>query len=635
MGVSTTSAQATLDALSDPVVVLDRGGCVQLVNAAAARLLAEEAEAILGRPLAALLPDRIHEVDGTPILERLQRAAEAGPRPVRVPFLRSDGVEIHQVVQVTTTRADGVGPVTILMLRSPADGPNDLEMDPLHLAAPAPSPESSYRVVFESVPVGVLHFDSIGRITACNEMFVEQMGSSRQLLLGLNLCTLPNAEVVACVQQSLRGETGLFEGEYVSATGGRRRLYRAMFSPIVRDGAIEGGVGVVEDITERRVIERRLAEGERMASLGRLAAGVAHEINNPLAYVRTSLDIARRRLEQYSETGDPAHLEAVDDGFRRAFDGVERVRVIASDLKTFSRGDDGSWMPVSVAKVVDTAVNLAMAQIKGVATLERDIEGAPYVMGSETRFVQVLVNLLVNAAQAIEQAGGDGHTITVRVRSRADRVRIDVEDTGVGIPRERVDHVFEPFWTSKPRGMGTGLGLSICHGIVTSAGGDIRVLRSAPDEGTTVRVELPASPHRASRPSSPEGPDPAAPTTSRPRVLVIDDEIRLAKTLALGLGDRFAMDIVGEGRAALERLRAPEGYDVVICDLMMPGMSGMDVFETIRAERPELAERFVFMTGGAFTERARDFLAQHELRRVEKPFALEDIERIVGEVAEG
>ncbi|HJL17898.1 MAG TPA: ATP-binding protein, partial [Sandaracinaceae bacterium LLY-WYZ-13_1] len=394
-------------------------------------------------------------------------------------------------------------------------------------------------------------------------------------------------------------------------------------------------VGIVDDVTDRREIEARLAQGERMASLGRLAAAVAHEINNPLAYVRTSLDVARRALARFGEDGDRSHLELADRSLCHADDGVDRVRVIAQDLKTFSRGDEGSWLPVDLRKVAETAVNLAHNEIRHRAELVRELADVPPVMGSETRFVQVLVNLLVNAAQAIEDGGASEGRVTLRLgRADARTVFVEVEDTGAGIDPERLPHVFEPFWTSKPQN-GTGLGLSICHGIVTAAGGDIRVVRSEPGVGSLFRVELPVAEGRVERPDGPAE-LPAVPDAARrARVLVVDDEPRLATTLRLALSDHHDIDIEGSAAGALSRLERGDDYDVVLCDLMMPEVSGMELYERVRAARPELAPRFVFMTGGAFTDRARRFLAEHRPRRLEKPFPVSEVERVVAEMAAG
>ena len=627
----TTSAELALDALEDPVFVRDPSGRLEYVNAAAAVLLGEPRDEIVGRPFDALLPERVRAIDGLPFIDWVLRSERVGARPVRMPVRRSDGVEIHQSMRLTTsTNADGVSMVIVLR---PPDDTFDIECDPLHLGAESPAAESSQRAVFESVPVGVLHFDARARITACNDMFVAQMGSTRERLIGLDMLTLPNDGVREAVKEALAGREGHFDGEYVSATGGLQRTLRALFSPVRSDRRVSGGVGVVEDVTERREMDLRLAQGERMASLGRLAAGVAHEINNPLAYVRTSLEVARRELERFQANEDPEHIARAIAVLGHADEGVERVSVIANDLKTFSRGDDGSWVPVALPRVAESAINLAWNEIRHRAQLVKELEPVPRVMGSESRFVQVLVNLLVNAAQAIPEGDAANNRIALRTGTTDEgRAYVEVEDTGIGIPPDRVAHIFEPFWTSKPKGVGTGLGLSICHGIVTAAGGDIRVVSSVPGDGTLVRIELPAAPAEAgadARPAPPSGGSSPAPGAPRPRILVIDDEVQLAATLRAGLEASFEVRVATSGKDALAMLEE-EDPDFVLCDLMMPEISGMELYERVLASRPALADRFVFMTGGAFTDRAREFLKRHRCPRIEKPFSLEEVERLLG-----
>ncbi|MCB9597431.1 MAG: PAS domain-containing protein [Sandaracinaceae bacterium] len=629
MSSTSTSAEATLDALADPVLVCGVDGRLSFINAAAARLLGESVEAMIGRPAASLLPPRIRTIEDVPFVEWLVAAWERHRRPIRVPVLRHDGVEIHQAFQVTTTTIEGLGTVVVLVLRPP-DEALELDEDPLDLDTRHPSAERSYRALFEAVPVGVLHFDAGGRITAVNELLADELGSTRGVLIGLDMLTLPNDALREAVGEALAGRVGSFDGAYTSVTSGRMRLFRATFSPIVRDGRVEGGVGIVDDVTERREIEARLAQGERMASLGRLAAGVAHEINNPLAYVRTSLELARREVERLAGAADPASVQRARQALLQADDGVERVRVIASDLKTFSRGDEGSWQPVDLRRVVDAAVNLAWNEIRHRAELVRELAPVPSVMGSETRYVQVLVNLLVNAAHALDDAPTPERRITIRLgEAPTGGVFLEVEDTGHGIASDVVGRIFEPFWTSKPKTRGTGLGLSICHGIVTSAGGTIRVARTAPGVGTTFRVDLPAvgAPARAASPTSEPGATPVP--QRRGSVLVIDDEPRLAVTIRLALIDHADVQIAEGGAAALEALAGEATFDLVLCDLMMPEVNGMDVYERVRESRPDLATRFVFMTGGAFTDRARDFLKHSGVPRLDKPFALADVERLL------
>jgi PAS domain S-box-containing protein len=620
-----STAAAALDALSDPVVVCAADGALNYANTAASLLFGEAREALVGRPATSLLPERHRSVAGQDFFEWLGRDQREHPRSIRVPILRHDGLEIRRVVSASIA-SDGA---LVLVLRATGGGAED---DPLRVDAELPSPETTYRAVFDSVPVGVLHFDANARITAVNDVLVSLMGSSREVLLGIDLRTLPNLDARRSIEQALAGSEGLFEGKYVSATGGRQRVLRAVSSPIRKDGRVIGGVTIVDDLTEREQIEARLAQGERMASLGRLAAGVAHEINNPLAYARTSLEVARRELERVRQSGSLDALVRVLELIGSADDGIERVRVIVSDLKTFSRGDDGSWAPVELHRVVEAAVNLVWNEVRHRAQLVRELAPAPRVMGSESRFVQVLVNLLVNAAQAIPEGDAQRHRITIRVGPASqERVFVEVEDTGVGIEADRLPNVFEPFSTSKPKGLGTGLGLSICHGIVTSAGGEIRVVKTRPGKGTTFRIELPASVEAADPPSDtiPIRAEDLAQPSSRPRILLVDDEPKLGATLALALRDRYDVVVCTSGRAAIEELSRGDRFDLVLCDLMMPEVSGMEVYARAREIRPDVVPRFAFMTGGAFTARAGEFLREHRVRRIEKPFPLQRVEELL------
>jgi len=638
VSTSSASAEATLDALSDPLVVCSADGELQFVNASAARLLGEAPDELAGRRVESIFPERIRSIDDEPFIDWLVRAWESFGRPIRAPVLRRDGVEIHQALHVSTTTVEGQGTAVVLLLRTLGESSVhgevvDLDDDPFELDTRHPTAEGSYRALFESVPVGVLHFDARGRVTAVNELLAEQLGSSREILIGLDMLTLPHEGFRAVIAQALEGTVGHFEGE-IAPEGARPRLLRATFSPVIRDERVEGGVGVVDDVTERRSIEARLAQGERMASLGRLAAGVTHEINNPLAYVRTSLDLARRAIERHRESGDEAQLARAVESLLCADEGVERVRVIAGDLKTFSRGDDGSWVPVDLRRVVDAAVNLASNEIRHRAELVRELGATPPVMGSETRFVQVLVNLLVNAAHAIdEKIDGTGdpssERITVRLAEWNGRAIIEVQDTGRGISADLIGRIFEPFWTQRSKVKGTGLGLSICHGIITNAGGQIRVIRSKPGEGTTFRVELPAVGAPALDEPSEEIAQPAPEITRRGRVLVIDDEPRLAMTIELALEDLAEVQVAGGGAEALTELGSSADFDLVLCDLMMPEVNGMDVYEQVLEQNPAVAGKFVFMTGGAFTERARAFLKDNDLPRLDKPFAIAALERLL------
>jgi PAS domain S-box-containing protein len=245
------------------------------------------------------------------------------------------------------------------------------------------------------------------------------------------------------------------------------------------------------DITARRAEQQRLLQQDRMAAVGTLAAGVAHEINNPLAYVMLNLDMVLRELPRAA--ADAARLREIADKLREARDGAERVALIVRDLLAFARPDD-SLGPVDVRRTIDTAIKMVRGDLRERATLTVDCPAdMPEVDGNPAKLGQVFLNLLMNAMQAIP-IGGKDHEVSIRGRCEQDRcIVIEVSDTGPGIPEEVLPRVFEPFFTTKPLGEGTGLGLSICHGIVSSMGGDIGV-KNLPGRGAmfTVRLPVPA-----------------------------------------------------------------------------------------------------------------------------------------------
>ncbi len=373
---------------------------------------------------------------------------------------------------------------------------------------------------------------------------------------------------------------------------------------------------VARDVTERKEMQLRLLQADRMASVGTLAAGVAHEINNPLAYLMANLDVVTVRtlpklLERLRDKDSSASPEEVlsqaIEMLEIAREGAARVRDIVRDLRTFSRADDEQRGPVDVRRVLDASVNMAWNEIRHRARLVKDYDEVPTVSVNESRLAQVFVNLLVNAAQSLPVGKAGEHEIRVFVGvDGRGRVRVEVSDTGPGIPEDIVARIFDPFFTTKPVGEGTGLGLWICQGIITSFGGEITV-ESRLGSGSTFSVALPAD----ESPLTEYGPSSSPPSmteASRGRVLVVDDDPAVGQALSRALENEHQIEHVVSARDALSRLRRGDGYDVVLCDLMMPDVTGMDLWETLRREAHPSVERFVFMTGGAFTPRAREFV---------------------------
>jgi signal transduction histidine kinase/CheY-like chemotaxis protein len=370
-------------------------------------------------------------------------------------------------------------------------------------------------------------------------------------------------------------------------------------------------------------VKAQLAIAERLASVGELAAAVAHEINNPLAYVSANVEI----LAADGRLGNES-AELVSD----LREGITRIRDIVASLKKLSRVDESRREPVDVARVIDVALKIAGAEIRHRARVEVHVSSpAPVVLAEEGRLGQVLINLLVNAAQALALERQAENRIVVEARNLdQDCCEILVQDNGPGIPPELQGRIFDPFFTTKPVGEGTGLGLSVCHGIVASLGGTIGVTSSS-QNGTTFRIVLPAlaAGTICDRPERPATPVPNADARG-PRVLLIDDEEGVARSLRRVLRG-CELTWCGSSRAAWERFEA-DGYgdfDVVLCDLMMPEMTGMDLYARIREAAPAVAERMVFLTGGAFTDGARRFLESVPTKMLTKPFDLDELRRVV------
>jgi signal transduction histidine kinase/DNA-binding response OmpR family regulator len=404
---------------------------------------------------------------------------------------------------------------------------------------------------------------------------------------------------------------------------------------VVRDaaGAATRVVGLMTDITERKRIQSKLLLADRMACVGTLAAGIAHEINNPLFYVLTNVEFALDRIERAGATlGEPERnrLREPLRALAEAKIGAERVRDIVRQLKTFSRGDSGEPSPVDILAVLDAVLRMAENEIRHRARLLRSLEAVPMVDATEARLGQVFLNLLVNATQSMAEGAADQNELCVTAKTDADGwAEVEVRDTGVGIAPEALDHIFDPFFTTKPLGEGTGMGLSICHTIVTSLGGDIHV-DSTLGRGTRVRVRLPPSASAHSKGVA----TPPSRARRRTRVLCIDDEPLLLRALERMVGGDHDVTALTSARDALDRIDRGERYDVVLCDLMMPDMTGMEFFDALLAKDPRLARATVFLTGGAFTPRAQEFLAHVDNLRLDKPFDFAAVDAVIRAAAE-
>ncbi|MCE9577524.1 MAG: response regulator [Deltaproteobacteria bacterium] len=402
--------------------------------------------------------------------------------------------------------------------------------------------------------------------------------------------------------------------DYLAMADVRTTLRRAVEAAIARGRA--------------RELRRRLEHADRLAAVGKLAAGVAHEVNNPAAYVLMNLRTCREHVGELraldsgagrDDDGAPSPVAALLDEMAEMLDdnvrGVERIVAIVHALRSYARSDADEVATVEVATVCREAAALTAAQLRTRARFVLEVEPGVCVHADPRRLCQVLVNLLVNAGDAIP-VGERDHRIEVVAQRRGDWASIRVSDTGTGIPASIRGRIFEPFFSTKPRGHGSGLGLAIARDIIDRYGGRIDV-ESTVGHGSRFEIVLPIDVVT----EAPEVHDAAIARWPRARLLVIDDELSLTKALGRQLRRHHEVAIANDGASALE-LAERHRFDVVLCDLMMPDMDGLAVHDALGRCAPELAERVVFMSGSAYASELHRVVQARGLPLVHKPTPL-------------
>lgn len=395
----------------------------------------------------------------------------------------------------------------------------------------------------------------------------------------------------------------------------------------------------VRDVSERNLMQNRLMQAERLAAVGMLAAGVAHEINNPLAYVLLNLKYLERELPLAAS--DPSRIPKLLQHLTDASHGASRVHAIVKDLRSFARTDTETPTAVDLNPIIDAAITMAEVSLTGKGTIHTKLLSRSPVVGVPAKLEQVVLNLLMNAIQSLDGSNPD-NSITVETTESVDgHIRLTITDNGVGLDSQLQERVFDPFFTTKPRGMGTGLGLPICRRIVESFGG--RIWLTPLGVGTRATVELqnahtgfdaqeshdskhPSSSSK-SAPHSSAVSTPRAPHT-RPRVLIIDDESGVATMLARFLESTYEVKHTTGAREALNLLQE-SSYDAILCDVMMPGMSGIELYEQLKVRAPGLDERVIFMTGGGLHPEVNAFLRAADRPKLEKPFDVRELKRLL------
>jgi signal transduction histidine kinase/CheY-like chemotaxis protein len=395
-----------------------------------------------------------------------------------------------------------------------------------------------------------------------------------------------------------------------------RVVLETWLSPIRGPGGEIGGViGVSTDVTERTRMQRQVDRAERLAALGRLAASVAHEINNPLSFSIEALRLATEALE--GPAGSSAKL---DDLLREAAEGMERVRLITRDLRAFSRADEESRSPQDLGMALAAATKMVATRTSARARVDLLLGPTATVDADPTRLIQIFVNLVLNAADAMPAGKAERNRVAIGLRREGAHAVVEVADNGPGVPAVLRDRVFDPFFTTKPVGEGTGLGLFVTKNLVEAIGGTI-ALDEAPGGGARFTIRLPTVEAAATAPSVPEVSGAAAQAgPPRRRVLIIDDEPQLARLYRASLTGAHDVDVFTSGREALAHLATSPPYDLILCDLMMADVSGMQVFQDLGRLRPGLERQIAFMTGGVFDPAVADFLDSVPNDCVDKPF---------------
>ena len=499
-------------------------------------------------------------------------------------------------------------------------------MDSLAATAAA---EHNVRSLMEAVPDAIVVLDPEGRV-------LDQNPSARAMVAvhpppgtppGHSVFESLDRHAAAHVRTNLdaafRGEVRRFEVPFTHPDGGVG-MSSVIYAPVREGGKVRKVLALVRDVSEQRRTDAQLQQAEKLAAMGQLVSGVAHEINNPAAII-----------SGFAETMLLDDLEEEQrDMVRMIRDEAQRIGRITSNLLAFARSGGKERGLVDLNDIVQRTFALRsyyLTTLNILVKLDLDAD-SPRTWANGSEMQQLLLNLLINAEQALLTVPPP-RNIVLRTRTVDQNVVLQCVDTGPGVEPELRSKIFDPFFTTKPEGVGTGLGLSICYGIARDHGGSIWV-DSTPGAGATFTVSLPRDPRAAPRPAAPP-PEPATAPATLLKVLVVDDEVGLRHAVVSFLQRRgFAALGVGDGREALETLgRESPPPDVIVTDVRMPGMGGREFLARLRAEHPQLARRLVFSTGDTFAPETAALLQEAGGAVLVKPFDFSQLETVIRAIA--
>jgi PAS domain S-box-containing protein len=481
--------------------------------------------------------------------------------------------------------------------------------------------EDRARIFMENANDGIFVTDLQGKLLEVNKKALELYKRPSHEILGHNYTEFVVSNQLKSTAIEYQKAT---EGATVARNIGLIRPDGSIVeidfsSSVVQIGGEKLIFSVGHDVTERNKLQRSSIQSEKLATMGTLTAGVAHEINNPLSYVLTNVELLSECMSEITKETLDSKKVWIEKSLKQISEGVNRVKSITTDLKIFSRSRDTEKDAIiNLESILESSINMAAHEIKYRAKIVKSFGEIFPVMAHEGRLGQVFLNLLVNAAQAIPEGNANGNEIRVTTQMQLGLVSIDIQDSGSGMSPEIMGRLFTPFFTTKPEGLGTGLGLSICQNIIHGFGGEIKV-ESVVGQGTTFHILLPPSRVNIDVSKETQSINQRDEVNQRGRILVIDDEPDLAEVYGQVLSKDHEVVVMTSGRKAFELLLKDNNFDAILSDLTMPDMAGMDIYTELSRLKNGAEKRMVFISGGVFTQRAHDFLKNIPNKLIEKP----------------